>query len=408
MKNILVLVVLMVHVVALSQVTKKVLFIGNSYIYSNDLPGMISNIANADGNTLIKDQNTIGGYTLQSHSTNATTLAKIAGNNWDYVVLQEQSQLPSFPYTQVQADVVPFAQDLCEAIRNSNDCAIPVFFDTWGRQNGDSQWDSIDTFTEMNQRLYNSYELMANANSALLSPVGIAFEQVYNDGSGTVSFAQLYSGDGSHPSVFGTYLAACIFYQQLFSESIIGNTHVPAGMNNLQCDYLQNVASEVLTVNDTIATSFISPLASFTFNVTDLSINFTNTSTHDFEWTWNFGDGNSSTLENPTHVYTSYGNYTVELIAIYCDSADTTSQLINIVPLGINLLTHGLTISGNPSADGYFILNHLETNESILIYDTQGNIVKQFFTSSKQETIQLPKGIYFVNYKNVIYKLISL
>ncbi len=44
------------------------------------------------------------------------------------------------------------------------------------------------------------------------------------------------------------------------------------------------------------------------------TVNFTNTSVNDSTWLWYFGDGDSSTLSNPTHVYTSPGIYTVTLI----------------------------------------------------------------------------------------------
>jgi hypothetical protein len=75
---------------------KKILFIGNSYTYVNDLPKMLSELALVTGDSLIYDSNTPGGYTFQLHSTNATTLAKINSKKWGLCRLQEQSQLPSF------------------------------------------------------------------------------------------------------------------------------------------------------------------------------------------------------------------------------------------------------------------------------------------------------------------------
>ncbi|MBL7898713.1 MAG: PKD domain-containing protein, partial [Crocinitomicaceae bacterium] len=296
-----------------SQTTRKVCFIGNSYIYTNDLPGMISQMALADGNTLIKDQNTLGGYTFESHTLNNTSLNKIAGNTWDYVVLQEQSQMPSFPWSQVTTDVLPYAEILCDSVRSANACAIPLFFDTWGRETGDPQWDSIDTFTEMNQRLYNAYEYMANTNSGMLAPVGIAFEHIANDVSPLVSFNALYSGDGSHPTIYGTFLAACVFYQQIFEENVVGNAFLPLGILASEATYLQNVANHVLTAVDSIETSFIQPLASFNHLITGNDVSFTNTSEHSFEWNWDFGDGFASTDENPAHTYAAPGTYTVQL-----------------------------------------------------------------------------------------------
>lgn len=382
---------------AAAQITKKVCFIGNSYTYSNDLPGLISNLATADGNTLVKDQNTPGGYTLQLHSTNATSLAKIQGNNWDYVVLQDQSQIPSFPWSQVQTDVFPFAESLCESIRAANSCAIPLFFDTWGRQNGDPQWDSIDTFTEMNQRLYNAYEYMADENSGLLAPVGIAFEHIANDGAGDVSFAQLYSGDGSHPSVFGSYLAACIFYEQIFETSSLGNSFLPSGVNTTQAGYLQNVAHHVLTNVDSIATSFIQPVAEFSTVLNGLDVSFVNASEHSFEWVWNFGDGNSATASDPTHTYSDAGIYTVSLIAIYCDRSDTIEYTIDMASAFMQEFGTDFLMYPNPSCDGMVkISNYPVSDKKIEIYSSDGKWIKSVTLNSEHIQLSLPAGTYLI------------
>src|SRR5690554_691226 len=72
------------------QTSKKVLFIGNSYTSANNLPGLVSSLAAADGNNLTTDANIPGGAQLNGHASNATVLNKIAAEEWDFVVLQEQ------------------------------------------------------------------------------------------------------------------------------------------------------------------------------------------------------------------------------------------------------------------------------------------------------------------------------
>src|SRR4030095_16902448 len=120
-----------------AQVTK-VLFIGNSYTYVNDLPLLVHDLALANGDTIIVDSSAPGGSTLEMHCTNATTISKIYSQQWDYVILQEQSQLPSFQPSQVLTDVYPFAAQLDSMIHNNNPCTETVFYMTWGRKNGDA------------------------------------------------------------------------------------------------------------------------------------------------------------------------------------------------------------------------------------------------------------------------------
>ena len=71
--------------------------------------------------------------------------------DWDYVVLQGQSQEPSFPYGQVNSQTLPFAMQLADSAQTISTCSQAMFFMTWGRQNGDPQWDSINTF-DKNER----------------------------------------------------------------------------------------------------------------------------------------------------------------------------------------------------------------------------------------------------------------
>ena len=91
MKRILSLTLLLVAALLLAnaQSSRKVLFIGNSYIYTNDLPNMIKTLASGCGDTLEYSQSTPGGCTFQNHLSNSTTLSLIQQGGWDHVVLQE-------------------------------------------------------------------------------------------------------------------------------------------------------------------------------------------------------------------------------------------------------------------------------------------------------------------------------
>ena len=74
-----------------------VLFIGNSYTYVNDLPNTLRQLALSLGDTMTVASSAPGGYTLFQHSTYAPSLAAIESQQWDFVVLQEQSQLGALP-----------------------------------------------------------------------------------------------------------------------------------------------------------------------------------------------------------------------------------------------------------------------------------------------------------------------
>lgn len=234
-----------------AQAKKKinVLFLGNSYTYVNNLPQLIKDIANANGDTLLYDSNCIGGYTFENHFNDVTSCAKIKAQAWNFVVLQAQSQEPSFSPGQVAAQTLPFAIKLDSLVKRANLCAQSVFFETWGRKNGDASncaaYPPICTYLGMQDRLRASYKLFADTTHTLMSPVGEAWRKsITNKPS-----LELYSTDESHPVIEGSYLAACVFYEVLFRKSVVANSYT-AGLTATNVAFLQQVAHSV--VNDSL------------------------------------------------------------------------------------------------------------------------------------------------------------
>jgi len=317
--------------------TKRALFLGNSYTAYNNLPQMAADVAASVGDVLIFDSNTPGGYTLQGHSTNATSQAQIATGTWDYVVLQEQSQAPSFPLSQVEAQVFPFAALLDDQIQAASPCAETVFFMTWGRKNGDASncasWPPVCTYSGMDSLLNLRYRMMAEDNDAILSPVGAVWHYIRTH----YPALELYQSDESHPSVAGTYAAACSFYAAFFRKdptAITFNSSLPAADAALIRDAAKAVVFDSLMEWHIGA---YDPAADFTYTgSTGNSIAFANVSDYASSFVWDFGDGETSTEISPVHTYLTPGTYTVQLIATVCERADTTFQTLT-VPAAVGL-----------------------------------------------------------------------
>ncbi|HRP52262.1 MAG TPA: hypothetical protein PLI97_02000, partial [Fluviicola sp.] len=138
--------------ISFAQDSISVLIIGNSYVYSNDLPGTLQQLTTSLGKEITIDSKTNGGYTFQNHLNDPVTHTKIKSKSWDVVVIQGQSQEPCFPESQVTTQTIPYALQLVDSIYANNFCGNAMYFMTWGRKTGDSQWDSINTFEKMNSR----------------------------------------------------------------------------------------------------------------------------------------------------------------------------------------------------------------------------------------------------------------
>lgn len=312
--------------------TYRVLFIGNSYTAFNNLAGMVADLALANGDTLIYTTHTPGGAQLIQHASNNTVLNYIAQGNWDYVVLQEQSQKPSFPDWQVQQDVFPYAQALCDSIRSANPCTEPVFYMTWGRKNGDAMncpnWPPVCTFDGMQARLRSSYMQMGVDNSATVSPVGAAWKLTRDSGY----LPDLYTADESHPSIHGSYLAACVFYATLFETSPQGNSYTST-LSTGDAQFLQDMAhTTVIDSLDTWRIGANRAKAGFSYSVPAQSqtVAFADTSTNATSWQWTFGDGNTGNGASPTHTYATQGLFEVCQYASNGCTADTMCQQVDV------------------------------------------------------------------------------
>lgn len=381
----------------LAQDTLSALFLGNSYTYGNNLPGLISSLADSGDNYFIHDQNTPGGHQLIQHCSNSTSINKIYAQSWDFVVIQEQSQKPSFPPAQVESDVYPYAHFLDSMIVDNDSCTETVFFMTWGRKNGDqsncANYPPLCTYEGMQERLRDSYLEMTYDNNAICSPVGSAWwaTRIANP------TLNLYNADESHPNMNGSYLAACVFYATLFRESPMGNTFY-AGLNSIDAQFLQQMAHN--TVFDSLETWRIGNYDlevgfSYTSNL-GLDFSFQNESANSGNCYWDFGDGNISTDENPSHSYTLPGTYEVMLI---CNNGCALDTLIQTVQAS----TVGLTEEKTPLDLVYLPYHHeLKLNingyKQALLFDMSGKLIaeKKGYNSLIFNTSGLTPGAYIL------------
>jgi len=315
------------------QLKKEVLFIGNSYTYYNNMPQLVEQIALSFGDSLIYDSSTPGGANFNVHTNNTQTLAKINQQQWDYVVLQAQSQEPSFSPGQVANNTYPYAEILVDSIYANSSCTEPLFFMTWGRKYGDQQncvaYPPICTYLGMQQRLRESYLEMAFNDSASCAPVGMAWKKSI----AIDSTLNLYSSDNSHPSIYGSYLAACTFYASIFKKSAVGSSYWPNAIDSLTALSLQEIGSS--TVLDSLAVWNIFD-SYFTFDQMGDSVSFTNLSSNYESLLWNFGDGETTTDQHPTHTYAANGSYTIQLIATTNSGCITDTLTATVVVSSIN------------------------------------------------------------------------
>jgi hypothetical protein len=216
----------------------RILFIGNSYTYVNDLPGMFTSLARSKGRVVEVQSLASGGATLNDHLSDPATNERLDAMHWDYVVLQEQSTVPAVADS-AEYWMFPAARSLVARIRERGE--KPLFFMTWGHRDGDYY---VAGYEPMQNAVTRSYLSIAGELEAPVAPVGSAWFTARR----THSEIDLWQSDGSHPSTAGTYLAACVFYATVFLDSPVGASY-DAGLGSDTAGTLRGVAAETVLAN---------------------------------------------------------------------------------------------------------------------------------------------------------------
>lgn len=149
------------------------------------------------------------------------------GKQFDAVVVMDCSQCPIHP--QLKAVFEEYAKKQSDIVRKHG--AQPVFFMSWAYKDK----------PEMTAQLAEAYTREANRNDALVIPAGLAFAKSVAKRPAL----ELYQPDKRHPTLAGTYLAACTSYAAVYGKSPVGNGYT-AGLDSDTAGFLQGVAWETV------------------------------------------------------------------------------------------------------------------------------------------------------------------
>lgn len=200
----------------------KVLFIGNSFTARNDVPALIAQLAEGRGHKLQHRLIQAGGASLRMHWNKGEAQKEILETHYDYVVLQEQSTLPVKNPLRMHENIRLFD----EVIKAAG--AKTALYLTWARQNAPESQAAIN----------DAYTAIGDELGAKVVPVGIAWQNFLSKNSQPA----LHDKDQSHPTLAGSYLAACAFFAVLFGESPVGISSDVKGLSQAEAELLQKTA----------------------------------------------------------------------------------------------------------------------------------------------------------------------
>ena len=178
---------------------RRVLFIGNSYLYTQDIPGIVQALADsAHGDKLAVETLAGPDMALIDHWYGGTARPAIAGGGWEWVVLQQGPSSVEVNRDTLRLTAGWFAGEIA-AVH-----ATTALFSAWPQESRREDFP----------RAIESYTLAAADVHGLLLPVAAAWLAAWARDPDLALYA-----DGLHPSPAGAYLAALVVYARLLGKS---------------------------------------------------------------------------------------------------------------------------------------------------------------------------------------------
>ena len=189
--------------------SKKILFVGNSYTNSG-VPSAFAELAGSGGHKVEIGLGSDKRGNFAAYAQSVAVAETMQSAKWDYVVLQEQSQLPASSHLRSSA-MYPAARELVRQVRAIG--ATPVFFQTSGHRNG---WPEggLAGYENMQLEIIQGYAAIGKELQVPIAPVGHAWYVAMEHAAQFNPWV-----DDRHPNDQGAYLAACVFYATLYRES---------------------------------------------------------------------------------------------------------------------------------------------------------------------------------------------
>ena len=223
--------------------TKKVLCLGNSFSYYSNPAWMLKEIAWREGHALNIKAHFKGSQTLTQHLSLGFSTDVIEQGGYDFAFLQDQSQNPANYGRDATASILTGLTTLADKVRAASPSCKVILEETWtfssASYGGFTDFPTFETYNDAGAKA------MAKAAGTWVSPIGPAFRQVREGGSGI----NLYYSDSKHQSEYGAYLKACVNYLVLFGERF-GADPADCGLNPDKAAYLRSVAEQIVLGNE--------------------------------------------------------------------------------------------------------------------------------------------------------------
>lgn len=369
----------------------RVLFIGNSITYFNDMPQLFRSISLSHGKPVSVDMYAPGGTGFVNHVVDPNVYDRFR-NEWDVVVLQPGSGESAGASWSVDT-TIHRGRVLLDSIYMYSPCAKVFLYEI---PYGVPSANEYATYFSVQSRIRDSITKLSDSMHIPFLPAGECTRAYYSMHQNLL----LHGGfNDIHPNLNGSYLVAASFYCGIFREAVSG-TNFYAGIQ-------QDTIVKFCSIADTVVLNHLDDWnlhnwqlnAGFSTVQSGNSYTFTDASDNATSVVWDFGDGVQSTEWNPSHSYAAGGTFVVTQYVYRGDCSDSSTIQLTVSDVGIPEYILGTPIHTTYQNDKL----HIEWNEpgmiqSVTLFDATGRVIREVIVLNEKnvEMQGVKEGVYFL------------
>ncbi len=384
--------------------TTKVLFIGNSFTATYDVPQIVKGFADAAGLPMVIASHMPGGISVadvsqgtMAHMNNPIVFDMIRSNNWDYVVLQDnQGRFVDgggiFP-NPAQSPVIAGHMKIRDSVRANNSCSRMLLFSGWAWKSG---YPGLGDGKKLITNIYENYQVLNTSAQEIISPIGAAWLCAITQ----VPSIDLWGPDEAHQSMEGSYITAAVIFSSIYrmnTETVMfGN-----GMDTAIARKLRRIAYE--TVSDSIKPTKLSsyiPTLTYIGSTLTAPTGFT-------KYQWFKNNTLLATTTTNTYIITPGSTDCYQVMVTNNNGCKQRSALVCKPTTGINNIydQEQISISPNPAND-YIVVNYIKNDQpfSYSIISLSGSVVMKGTIDSGNTPINigaLTAGTYYISINTI-------
>lgn len=376
--------------------TTRVFFIGNSFTFTGDVPGLVKGLALASGKNFYYEQHTPGGVSVGdiaqdtlAHWRNSNVFNTLRRGNWDFVVLQDNQgrfvlNYGTFPSS---SKVIEGHIKIRDSMKRYSPCAHMLLFDGWAVQGALPPYGSSGT--ALINRIYDNYKFLNDSMHEVIAPIGIAWKQSV----ATYPWVNLWSADSTHESLEGAYLTAAVLYANIFRTNPVPNSFT-GGVDSVVAHNCRLLAWQAVS-DSVVPTNFAAINVPLTYVAGTLT---TSGPWRTYQWYRNdtlipgaTASSQAYVPGNCFYVAATDSNGCTSRSMPYCYTTSLEDEVLTQASAGIHIYP-------NP-ANNMLHFNGIDVEGHVLLYNAQGELCANQWVSSSSatfDTSQLPEGVYFM------------